>query len=84
MSLVVFGWYGANNGPDCRPIRMLASKDPNAANPPGAGQPGAQAPRGAPNPALAGAVNDPPNLRELSEKDVMNILDMIRKEFKCR
>jgi predicted esterase len=25
--------------------------------------------------------NDPPNLRELSEKDVMNVLDMIRKEF---
>jgi predicted peptidase len=30
------------------------------------------------NPA---AVNDPPSLRELSEKDVMNILAMIRKEF---
>jgi predicted peptidase len=30
------------------------------------------------NPAAA---NDPPNLRELSEKDVMNVLDMIRKEF---
>jgi predicted peptidase len=25
--------------------------------------------------------NDPPNLRELSEKDVMNVLGMIRKEF---
>jgi predicted peptidase len=30
------------------------------------------------NPAAA---NDPPNLRELSEKDVMNVLDIIRKEF---
>jgi predicted peptidase len=26
--------------------------------------------------------NDPPNLRELSEKDVMNVLDLVRKEFK--
>src|SRR5215471_15569303 len=36
--------------------------------------------RGAPkaNPAAA---NDPPNLRELSEKDVMNVLAIIRKEF---
>jgi predicted peptidase len=36
--------------------------------------------KGAPkaNPAAA---NDPPNLRELSEKDVMNVLDIIRKEF---
>ena len=32
-----------------------------------------------PNPAAA---NDPPNLRELSEKDVMNVLELIRKEFK--
>jgi predicted peptidase len=30
------------------------------------------------NPAAA---NDPPNLRELSEKDVMNVLTIIRKEF---
>ncbi len=25
--------------------------------------------------------NDPPNLRELSEKDVMNVLDIVRKEY---
>lgn len=30
------------------------------------------------NPAAA---NDPPNLRQLSERDVMNVLEMIRKEF---
>src|SRR5579862_7026552 len=34
------------------------------------------APKGNPD-----AANDPPNLRELSEKDVMNVLDVIRKEF---
>jgi predicted peptidase len=27
------------------------------------------------------AANDPPNIRELSEKDVLNVLDIIRKEF---
>jgi predicted esterase len=31
-----------------------------------------------PNPEAA---NDPPNLRELSEKDVMNVLEIVRKEF---
>jgi predicted peptidase len=31
-----------------------------------------------PNPA---ATNDPPNIRELSEKDVLNVLAIIRKEF---
>ena len=71
------GWYGVPAGGG----RGGRGGAPNAANPPGAGQPGAQAPRGVPNPALAGAANDPPNLRELSEKDVMNILDMVRKEF---
>jgi predicted esterase len=70
------GWYGVPAGGG-----RGRGGAPNAANPAGAGQPGAQAPRGTPNPALAGAANDPPNLRELSEKDVMNILDMIRKEF---
>ena len=35
---------------------------------------GGGAPKGQPN-------NDPPNLRELSEKDVMNVLELVRKEF---
>ena len=30
------------------------------------------------------AANDPPNLRDLSEKDVMNLLAMARKEFNVR
>ena len=62
-----------------------------AANPGEPGQPGAKP---APKPGEPGAKpaaksmgslfsdpNDPPNLRELSEKDVMNVLDMVRKEF---
>lgn len=42
------------------------------------GKPRAGATPRPPNPAAA---NDPPNLRELSEKDVMNVLDLMRKEF---
>jgi len=35
----------------------------------------------APKKANPAAANDPPNLRELSEKDVMNVLEIIRKDF---
>jgi predicted peptidase len=48
------------------------------------GQPRAKggAPKGDPTKAKAAPPNnDPPNLRELSEKDVLNVLAMIRKEF---
>jgi predicted esterase len=74
------GWYGVPAGGG-RGARGPAPNAANPANPPaGAPQRGAQTPRGA-APGLAGAANDPPNLRELSEKDVMNVLDTIRKEF---
>lgn len=43
-----------------------------------AGTPRAGATPRPPNPEAA---NDPPNLRELSEKDVMNVLELMRKEF---
>lgn len=42
------------------------------------GKPRPGAPPRRPNPEAA---NDPSNLRELSEKDVMNVLDLMRKEF---
>jgi predicted esterase len=42
------------------------------------GTPRAGPTRRPPNPEAA---KDPPNLRELSEKDVMNVLDLMRKEF---
>jgi predicted esterase len=75
------GWYGVPAGGGRGGGRGAAPNPANPANPPaGAPQRGAQAPRGA-NPGLAAAANDPPNLRELSEKDVMHVLDMIRKEF---
>ncbi|HLG54553.1 MAG TPA: prolyl oligopeptidase family serine peptidase [Vicinamibacterales bacterium] len=60
------GWYGVPAGP------RRGGPPPNAAANPGRQGP----PRGAP----AGA-NDPPNLRELSEKDVLNVLEAVRKEF---
>jgi predicted peptidase len=60
------GWYGVPAGP-----RRGGPPRDAAANP------GRQGP---PRGALAGA-NDPPNLRELSEKDVLNVLEIVRKEF---
>jgi lysophospholipase L1-like esterase/dienelactone hydrolase len=46
--------------------------------------PGAAPPTGQPGRAPAGGApptNDPPNLRELSEKDAMNVLALVRKEY---
>ena len=37
--------------------------------------------RGGPGGQNSQASDDPPNLRELSEKDVMNVFDLVRKEF---
>jgi predicted peptidase len=69
------GWYGIPMGPmgagRGNPPKTANSTAPSAdANP-------APKPKASPfsNP------NDPPNLRELSEKDAMNVLDMVRKEF---
>ena len=79
------GWYGAparfgggggRGGPGARGA--------NGAPPAGAPQGGPAAGRGAFPPAsTAGgsALTDPTKLHEASEKDVMNVLDMIRKEF---
>jgi pimeloyl-ACP methyl ester carboxylesterase len=73
------GWYGVppGMGPYSRPPGTGAPT-PNGAPPQGA------APRGAPpsqNDLRRPQPNDPPNLRELSEKDVMNVLAMMQKEF---
>ena len=87
------GWYGVpSTGRGGRGRGAGAPGAPGAApaNPGGA----AQAPAQTTQPAAAGApqadpargrqgagANDPPNLRELSEKDVLNVLELIRKEF---
>jgi poly(3-hydroxybutyrate) depolymerase len=86
------GWYGVPA--TGRGGRGRAAGAPNPAAPASPGAPAAsagaasgaappQAPPGAPargRGALADA-NDPPNLRELSEKDVMYVLSLVRQEF---
>ena len=81
------GWYGSpqfSQGPG-------RGKGKAAPPPPGDDKDGpAAAPNAAPNPGAAkgkgfggiGGGNQPANLRELSEKDVMNVIAMVRKEFK--
>jgi predicted peptidase len=69
------GWYGI-------PVGAPRGNRAAPANPNGAPPRGAGAGRGvAPPPAGGTAVTDAAKVRELSEKDTLNILDMIRKEF---
>ena len=72
------GWYGA-------PARSGGGRGgrrgANGAPPPGAPQGQAGGRAAAPPPAGGTAITDPAKLHEASEKDVMNVLDMIRKEF---
>jgi len=68
------GWYGIPMGPG----RGVPPKTANSTAP--SAQPDAN-PAPKPKASLFSDPNDPPNLRELSEKDVMNVLDMVRKEF---
>jgi len=80
------GWYGAparyGTGGRGRPGAPGAAAGAPPAGAPAAGA--AQAPaagRGAAPTAGGTALTDPVKLHEASEKDVMNVLDMIRKEF---
>jgi len=90
------GWYGIPAGqrrggppPNAAPpldSARGAVSDSRTANPNGPPAPSADgAPargrQGPPRGALAN-VNDPPNLRELSEKDTLEVLELIRKEYK--
>ena len=70
------GWYGIPAGAP-RGGRGAA----NGTNPTGAPQRGAGAGRGFNSTAGGTAVTDAAKVREVSEKDVMTVLDMIRKEF---
>jgi predicted peptidase len=76
MGYNVRGWYGI----PMRPFPGFAKIPDKKGNSTEKAQPGAKA---APKPkaSLFYNRNDPPNLRELSEKDVMNVLDIVRKEF---
>ena len=73
MGFNVRGWYGIPMGPG----RGIPPKTANSTAP---AQPGAN-PAPKPKASLFSDPNDPPNLRDLSEKDVMNVLDIVRKEF---
>jgi predicted esterase len=63
------GWYGVPAG-----ARRGGRGRAIGANPTGGR-------RGPPPGAFAPQTPDPPNLRELSEKDVLNVLDLVRQEF---
>src|SRR5688500_4982435 len=55
-----------------------AAPNPAAPTPPAAA---AQGRRGAPPAGLGNGANDPPNLRQLSEKETLQVIDLVRKEF---
>src|SRR4029079_17467808 len=89
------GWYGAPApGGRGRGVPPAANGAPNGATPtpaapnaaavpqPTAGAAPAQGRRGALPPGLLNNPNDPPNLRELSEKETLEVVDLVRKEFK--
>jgi predicted peptidase len=74
------GWYGA---PERYGGGRGAPGGPRGANgaPPAGAPQGPAAGRGQAATAGGTALTDPAKLHEASEKDVMNVLDMIRKEF---
>ena len=87
------GWFGApapqgrrgappaNAAPNAAPSPNPNSA-PNAAAPNPAAPTQAAAPQGRRGGGPGGAnPNDPPNLRELSEKETLQVIDLVRKEF---
>ena len=68
------GWYGIPPGP------RRGGPPPNAAANPNDPTAVAPARRGPPPGAVNGA-NDPPNVRELSEKETLEVIDIVSKEF---
>lgn len=85
------GWFGAP-APQGRGRRGAPAPNaaPNAtasgapANPaaPNAAAAAPQGRRGAPPAGPLNGANDPPNLRELSEKETLQVVDLVRKEFR--
>ena len=70
------GWYGIPAGPrrGGPPPAAAPNAAANPAAPPNAGR------QGPPSGALNGAT-DPPNVRELSEKETLEVVDLVRREF---
>jgi len=69
------GWYGAPAPRGRRGAPPAPNQAPDAAAAPPQG-------RRAFPPGLLNNPNDPPNLRELSEKETLEVIDLVRKEFK--
>ena len=81
------GWYGAPAPRGRRGAPPAPNQAPNGAAavpaaPPNAAAATPQGRRGALPPGLLNNPNDPPNLRELSEKETLDVIDLVRKEFK--
>jgi predicted esterase len=91
------GWYGApapqggrrgappasgNGARSAVPPAAPANPEPSATGTPNATAAPSPGRRGALPPGLLTDPNDPPNLRELSEKETLEVVDLIRKEFK--
>jgi predicted esterase len=76
MGYNVRGWYGIPMGkkPSIPGAPSKTAENPETVQPDAKAKP-------KPKASLFFNPNDPPNLRELSEKDVMNVLDIVRKEF---
>jgi predicted esterase len=70
------GWYGAPAPRGRRGAPPATNQAPETAAAPPPGR------RGAFPPGLLNDPNDPPNLRELSEKETLEVIDLVRKEFK--
>ena len=81
------GWYGAppprgRRGAPPAPAVDSACGAVNDGAPTSAAAAPPQGRRGALPPGLLSDPNDPPNLRELSERETLEVVDLIRKEFK--
>jgi pimeloyl-ACP methyl ester carboxylesterase len=87
------GWYGApapqgrRGAPPAATVGSARGGAPegpaaNAAPPNGAAAAPPQGRRGAIPASVLSDPNDPPNLRELSEKETLDVIDLVRKEFK--
>src|SRR4051794_9547664 len=72
--------YNPRGGYGAPPPRGRPGAPPAPPHPPPAAAP-PQGRRGLP-PGLLSDPNDPPNLRELSERETLEVVDLIRKEFK--
>ena len=81
------GWYGApppqrRGGPPPPPPVDAARGAVSDAPATGAAAAPPQGRRGALPPGVLSDPNDPPNLRELSERETLEVVDLIRNEFK--